>query len=100
MEGQVRKIAAFLDIPIDESKWADIVKHCSFDYMKENASLSTPLGGIFWEGGSKTFINKGTNGRWRDVLSKEESEKYEKLAVEKLGENFANWLATGDAKYL
>lgn len=35
MPGEMRKIAEFLEIDIDESKWDDIVKHCSFDWMKE-----------------------------------------------------------------
>ena len=35
MEGQMREIAAFLDIPIDESRWDMIIHHCSFDYMKD-----------------------------------------------------------------
>jgi len=96
MEGGIRNIADFLDIPIDEATWPAIVEHCSFDYMKANATESVPLGGIFWEGGAETFIHKGTNGRWRDVLTEEESQKYEKLAVEKLGATCAHWLATGE----
>jgi len=70
--------------------------HCSFDYMKNNATASVPLGGAFWEGGAKTFINKGTNGRWRDVLSQEESEKYEKKASEKLPAACDRWLSSGE----
>lgn len=96
MPGEIRKIAAFLEIAIDESKWQDILLHCSFDYMKNNATASVPLGGAFWEGGAKTFIYKGTNGRWKDILSLEESEKYEKIATEKLEPACVHWLATGE----
>ncbi|MCZ6678257.1 MAG: sulfotransferase domain-containing protein [Candidatus Poribacteria bacterium] len=96
MPGQIRRIAEFVQIPIDETKWDAILEHCSFDYMKQNATLSVPLGGIFWEGGAQTFINKGTNGRWRDVLTAEESQKYEKMAEEQLGEACAHWFATGE----
>ncbi|MDF1867668.1 MAG: sulfotransferase domain-containing protein [Saprospiraceae bacterium] len=96
MAGEIRKVAAFLDIPIDESKWEDILEHCSFNYMKENATASVPLGGIFWEGGAKTFIHKGKNGRWRDFLSEEESQNYERIAEEKLGTACAHWLKTGE----
>ena len=35
MEGQMRRIAKFLDITINEAKWETIVKHCTFDYMKK-----------------------------------------------------------------
>ncbi|MDH3650027.1 MAG: sulfotransferase domain-containing protein [Saprospiraceae bacterium] len=96
MEGLMKKIASFLDIPIDEAQWDTIVKHCTFDYMKAHATASVPLGGIFWEGGAKTFINKGTNGRWTDILSEEESQKYESIAIEKLGLECSHWLKTGE----
>ena len=95
LEGTMRKIAAFLDIPIDESKWDTILHHCSFDYMKANATAAVPLGGAFWDGGAEQFIHKGVNGRWRDTLSDVEVGKYENLADAELGEECAQWLATG-----
>ena len=49
-----------------------------------------------WVGGTKTFINKGTNGRWRDVLTAEESAEYEAKALAELGPECAHWLATGE----
>jgi len=93
MPGEMRRLAAFLDIPIDEARWDAIVEHCSFDYMKRNATHSVPLGGAFWDGGAETFIHKGTNGRWRDTLSAGEIERYEARAQAELGEACARWLA-------
>jgi aryl sulfotransferase len=98
MPGEIRRIADFLDINIDKSKWDSILRHCSFDYMKSHATPSVPLGGAFWDGGAETFINKGTNGRWRDTLSEEESVAYEQKAVAELGEECARWLATGELR--
>ena len=96
MPGEIRNIAAFLDIPIDEDKWESILEHCSFDYMKANATASVPLGGAFWDAGAKVFINKGVNGRWRDTLSDADCKKYEDMAVAELGEVCAHWLLTGE----
>ena len=95
MAGEIRRVADFLEIPINEDIWESILLHCSFDYMKANATQSVPLGGAFWDGGAKTFIYKGQNGRWRDTLSAEEIQRYESLAVEKLGPDCAKWLAEG-----
>tara|TARA_R110002073_G_scaffold151033_2_gene305161 strand:- start:1693 stop:2403 length:711 start_codon:yes stop_codon:yes gene_type:complete len=95
MPREIRRIAKFLEITIDENKWDQILEHCSFNYMKTHAEESAPLGGTLWEGGAKTFINKGTNGRWRDVLSQTDSARYDALALEKLGPECAHWLATG-----
>jgi aryl sulfotransferase len=96
MEGEMRAIAGFLDIHIDEAKWPQIVEHCTFDYMKANPERSAPGAGVFWNGGGDTFINKGTNGRWKDVLSPAESAAYEAEAVKRLGPECARWLMTGE----
>lgn len=95
MPGEMRQIADFLDIPMQEENWDDIVHHCTFDYMKANATPSVPLGGAFWDGGAETFVHKGTNGRWRDLLPKAECSAYEQQAVEELGSDCARWLAFG-----
>jgi len=95
LPGEIRRIAEFLEIPIDESKWDGILEHCSFEYMKANATASVPLGGAFWDGGAQTFIHKGENGRWRDVLSEEDAKKYEEISAEELPPDCAKWLATG-----
>jgi hypothetical protein len=56
-----------------------------------------PLGGAFWDGGAETFVHKGINGRWRDTLP-EDCARYERVAVEQLGEACARWLATGERR--
>jgi len=96
LPGSIRRIATFLDIPIDEAKFASIVEHCTFDYMKAHADKSAPLGGALWEGGGASFINKGTNGRWHDLLSKDDVAAYEARALKELGPDCAHWLATGE----
>jgi aryl sulfotransferase len=95
MPSEIRRIAKFLEIPVDEARWPLIVEHCSFAYMKANATKSVPLGGAFWDGGAQTFVHKGENGRWRDTLTPAESARYEALAKEQLGADCARWLATG-----
>ncbi len=95
LPGQIRDIAAFLDIDLAPDTMETVLHHCSFDYMKENASDTVPLGGAFWDGGAKTFIHKGTNGRWRDQLDDEVSERYLARAERELGQDCARWLAQG-----
>ena len=98
MPGEMRRIAAFLDIAIDEDRWDAIVEYCSFDWMKKNATKSVPLGGAFWDAGAEVFINKGVNGRWKDALSPEEVAEYEERAVSELGADCALWVATGESR--
>ena len=47
------------------------------------------------KGGGATFYNKGTNGRWRDVLTTEDNARYEAEVARHLSPECAEWLATG-----
>lgn len=96
MPGEIKKIAAFLDITPSPENWDGILEHCSFEYMKQHATASTPMGGAFWDSGAETFIHKGVNGRWADSLDPAVSREYEERAVGELGEAAARWLAHGN----
>ncbi|KAL4731150.1 hypothetical protein ACLX1H_000111 [Fusarium chlamydosporum] len=97
LEGEIRKIAKFLETPdMSEDKFKDVVEHCTFDWMKEHAHLaSPPQAEVAWENGAKDFVHKGSNGRWKDVLSEEDNKRYLEKAREELGEECANWLQNG-----
>ena len=96
LAGEMRAMADFLEIEIPAARWPTLVEHCTFAHMKAHADRYAPLGGMPWEGGGETFINKGVNGRWRDALSPAESLAYERMAEEKLGADCARWLKTGE----
>ncbi len=93
MAEMMREIAEFLEVEVNQEDWPQIELFCSFDWMKANATKATPLGGDFWDAGAETFINKGTNGRWQEILSAEDSADYESRAITELGEECAAWLA-------
>lgn len=95
LPGQIRRIAGFLDIPIDEARFPTIVEQCGFAWMKANATKTVPLGGALWDGGAQTFVHQGVNGRWRDILTAEDCARYEARALAELGPDCARWLATG-----
>ena len=95
LPGEMKKLADFLEIDVEPAAWPTILEHCSFDYMKAHAELVTPLAGAVFKGGASQFINRGVNGRWRDVLSEDDKRAYEQRAEEKLGAPCAHWLKTG-----
>jgi len=95
LDGEMRALAEFLDVDIPPDRWPTVVEHCTFDWMKANAEKVAPLGGAIFDGGAGKFINKGSNGRWKDVLTPADSLAYEEMAVEKLGVECARWLMTG-----
>ena len=94
-ETELRGIAQFLDIEVAESAWPGIVDAVSFRQMKARGELYTPGGGMFWQGGVDTFMNKGTNGRWAGVLSDAELEQYEAACEQALTPDCREWLAHG-----
>jgi aryl sulfotransferase len=95
LEGQVRTIAQYLDIEVKEAILPTVVDNCTFKSMKRNAENITPGGGSYFIGGAKRFFHKGTNGRWKGVLSAGEIALYEKAVSKILSAECARWLEQG-----
>lgn len=95
MPGEIARIAAFLEIDVDQERWEAVLSHCSFDYMKAHAEKAAPLGGALWEGGATSFIHRGVNGRWHDELLPEDVAAYEAKVKAELSPECADWLANG-----
>jgi aryl sulfotransferase len=100
LAGEMEAVAKFLGVSLPHDDFQRAVSHCTFDYMKDHADKMAPRGGVGWAGGGKTFIHKGTNGRWRDELPEEESRAYEARAFAELGAECADWLARGSGRTL
>ena len=51
--------------------------------------------GMVFENGADSFFHKGTNGRWRSVLTPEQLDRYDALVADGLSDDAANWLESG-----
>lgn len=91
----IARIAAFLDIEVSDPQLAAITDAVSLDAMREQGQDYVPRGGELWKGGTDTFLNKGTNGRWRDVLSAEELKLYDGACDRALSDDCRAWLKNG-----
>jgi aryl sulfotransferase len=94
LEGEVRRIAGFLDIELPDHAFAEIAEACSFETAKKNADRITGDMSPLFRGGNETFFNKGTNGRWKDVLDEDDLALYGR-AMEKLPASLTRWLEHG-----
>lgn len=94
LPGEMRRLAAFLDIEIDEGRFPAMIEHCGIDYMRSHVAVDHPLASRFTDGAAR-FFNKGTNGRWREVLSAEEIALCDEVAARRLTPDCAHWLRTG-----
>lgn len=91
----VRKIAAFLDLEINEDLLPGIMERISFGSMKKNFMNIMPESAEIWKEGGDRFMNKGTNGRWRGVLSDAELRQYDAAVKRTLTKEAAHWLEHG-----
>jgi aryl sulfotransferase len=94
LEGEIKKLAAFLEIEVVPETWPAILEHCHIDYMRELAMRNERMKTVF-KGGGATFINKGTNGRWRDLLTADDLAKFAAVVAQNLTPECARWLETG-----
>lgn len=95
LRAEIRRVAGFLGIEVAHDPWPRVLEHCAFDYMKAHGNSFSPVLARTFEDGANDFINRGTNGRWRDVLSAGDVRKYEEFASRNLSPACAHWLATG-----
>jgi aryl sulfotransferase len=65
--------------------------------MKKHGDELMPQTKMILNGGSSSFFHKGTNGRWRDVLSTEELRLYDAAADRELTPECRRWLESGGA---
>jgi len=94
-EREARRIARFLEIDVPERLWPELLERVSFASMRERGEQYAPGGGLFWKGGASTFLHKGSNGRWRDVLSAAELADYDAACERTLTPACRAWLEQG-----
>ena len=92
--GAIRRIAGFLDIPVTEARLDVMASHCSLPHMRQVAADDLFLNVVFREG-ARTFMHRGVNGRWRDVLTPEEIAKCDDVAARELPPDLTAWLTYG-----
>lgn len=96
--GTIRALAAFLDITIDAAAFPGILTRISFAHMREHfATQIEPMADVIWKEGGNTFMNRGTNGRWRELLGAEELASYDTAVARTLAPDAVHWLAHGGA---
>ena len=91
----VRRIARFIGAQRSEAELDTVTSAVSFGRMREQGSVYVSGAEAMWKGGTSTFLYKGTNGRWRDVLSAEELALYDAACERTLSPDCRAWLENG-----
>ncbi|MBV9419325.1 MAG: sulfotransferase domain-containing protein [Alphaproteobacteria bacterium] len=95
LDAEMRRISAFLDIPVNETVWPLLVEAARFETMRENGATLMPRGGEIWTGGHETFFHKGANARWRDVLTEADIAAWQHRVGREVSPNLARWMENG-----
>lgn len=94
LAGEMRRIAEFLALEPPREVWPSLMEAASFAVMKRNGKALLPdLAQVFDEG-SDRFLFKGTNGRWREVMTADDLALYDQVAT-RLTPGLARWLQSG-----
>ena len=93
--GEMRRISRFLEIDTPESLMPQLVQAATFENMKAQGEALLPDLRQSFDTGSERFLNKGTNGRWKDVLTPDDLARYDALIRRKLSPSAARWLEHG-----
>jgi aryl sulfotransferase len=94
---EIRRLADFLNVPVDATRISDLVKSTSFESMCSEANALLPAAQRIFRGGARTFFHCGTNGRWRPILTDEDLLLYSQVATSELSETCRAWLEVGRA---
>ncbi len=96
LEGEMRSLAKWLDIAVPQDRWPAVVDACRFETVKAHPEkVVSQMMTALWKDGAQTFIHKGTNGRWKDVLSSDELKLYDAAMRKTLPPDCASWLEQG-----
>jgi aryl sulfotransferase len=95
LPGQIARLAEFFFIDPKSLRIDAIVEHCSFDYMSARAEKMAPFGGAHMSS-AKAFFHKGFKRDHRIELTPQQVERFDRVALDKLGAECARWLETGE----
>ena len=96
LPGEIDRVASFLGIDVARHEISEIAEAAPFGKMKANAGRLLPGANR-----AEFFLNKGTNGRWREILSADDLVLYEEAKKRAVGSGVEvgclDWLERAEA---
>jgi hypothetical protein len=89
LDGQMRRLAGRLAVPVAEETWPQLVAAASFGGMRGNAEM-IPTAGLFKS--NAAFFRRGTSGAGREVLSEAELDVYRARVQQLAPPDVLGWL--------
>ncbi|MEM9044937.1 MAG: sulfotransferase domain-containing protein [Pseudomonadota bacterium] len=94
LEGEMRRLARFLEIEVPEDRWPSLVRAAGFASMKRQADQMAPDVNFNMWADNARFFNKGTSGQWEGVLNAESLALLDKIMAP-YPTDYIQWLLGG-----
>jgi len=95
-KGEVKRIAGFLGIEVTDDQLEHVLAKTTIESMRVDKLMFSNMADVMFEGGRESFFYKGTNTRWKDVLTQADNDALEKKAKEKVPADLWEFLKTGN----
>lgn len=95
LAAEMKRISEFLGIATPDSLLPALVEAASFDAMKRDGDKLLAHTKNMFKDGPQTFLYKGTNSRWRTVLTEADLELYQRRLTAETSPAQARWLTAG-----
>ena len=92
LEGQMRELAAHLEIEVDEDRWPRLVQAATFESMRSRADTTVPAGGREHWIDPAAFFSRGTSGQWRDLLDDADLARYAARVRALASDDLVEWV--------
>ena len=95
LNGEMRRISEYLDIPVNEAIWPSLVEAATFGAMKRDGDRLLAGMEMGFEGGHRSFLHKATNGRWQGEVDETDLTRYRAKIEAALSPSLIGWLEHG-----
>ena len=103
LPAEIARVAGFLDVPLTEGRLVEAARALTFDAVRRDSAAAAPMpqesAEFVWKDGLGTFFFRGTNGRWRGVLTEDELALYALAKQRCLSPEAAAYLEGGRAAW-
>jgi aryl sulfotransferase len=95
LDGEMRRLAAFLGVKVDEARWPEFLAAGSFSNMKARADETAPNADKGEWRSNADFFRKARLDAWREALTPENQALYEEVNRERVDPAMKLWIERG-----
>lgn len=95
LPGQFRRLAAVLEIDVDDATVEELTAAASFSAMRDNAEMVAPNSDASIWRSTADFFHRGSNGQWREAFDADMVRRYETRSTALAAPDLLAWAQAG-----